>query len=121
MSYRSAVRPLCRTCGKGIAKRTTHHTFGYSGAQAERTPYWVEHPEVVHSKEEAQRYINEPIVSVRGGYRCISVSSWDGESWKDEFFCTGSCAQTFGYFAMRHPGAETKAYADAIRKRKTRK
>lgn len=120
MTYKSAIRPLCRYCGKGIAKKTTRHCFGQATHNAP-TRYWVNHTETPANKAEAQRYLNEAIVSVRGGYGGLHCGTWDGESWEDEFFCTGECAKGFGYFAMRHPAAQTKAYADAVRKQRATK
>ena len=128
MAFKSSTQPLCRYCGKRIRK----------------DPSWVyvrdEEPEekfksaigryVVASpttRAECQALVNETVVSVRRGHtnetksRIYSFGVWDGESYVDEFFCTGEHAQFFGYLAIRYglcPG--TKKYTDAIKQQKAK-
>lgn len=102
-------QPLCRLDGRPIRKKTESVFFAGSQMRDRR-------PENPQTKAEAQRYVNQQIVSIRKGYKGIShVTTWDGESYEDAYFCTGDCARRFGYFAMEHPAAETQAYADAMR------
>jgi len=63
---------------------------------------------------DCQKLTNETVVSVeyqyetdsnyeRTGRRVVhSYSTWDGESYKDEFFCNGEHAKYFGYAAAHH-------------------
>lgn len=56
------------------------------------------------TKQEAQRYSNFPILSVRRdhtGAFVRSISVWDGENYVDPYFDTGRCAQEFAYWAAR--------------------
>lgn len=56
------------------------------------------------TKAEAQRYANMQIVSVKRDLdpKTISeVTLWDGSSYQDDFFCSGTCAQKQGYAAAR--------------------
>jgi hypothetical protein len=126
----AAPRPLCRYCGGYIAKKTEGVYFGVSQREADKGRGRVERPA---NKAEAQRYVNGEITSVRysemanvdaegfSGQRTISVPRfvgearyWDGESYEDEFFCSGEHARRFGYFAVRNPGYDTKAYVQAL-------
>lgn len=93
--------PLCRWCGKPIAKRTVSHWFG-QGSQ-EGSGYWINHAERPKTVDEAQRFVNGQIVSVRRrGYggaagEISSVGVWDGESYRDDDFHADTCARAFGY------------------------
>lgn len=116
--------PLCRHCGKPIRKKTetiffTQKDKGLSyGVQVETLP---------QTKAEAQKYTNAQIVSVRRSKKMnwatgekedqgISwVSTWDGESYVDDFFCNDDHAKRFGYVFAR-AGYQTKAYAAAVEK-----
>jgi hypothetical protein len=121
VSFKSPVQPLCRCCGKGIRKATSHVWFGHDagGLQNSREPtvYRTERPRTV---EEAARLVNERIVHnsrSRDKSYINKVSIWDGETWEDEFFCGAVCAAGYGWFAVKNPGYETRAYAEARRKR----
>lgn len=150
MTYRSASQPLCRYCGKPIAKHTESKSVrdprGGNAAGAIAGP--------IHSKAECQRLVNQTVVSVSyhpddssiygpadpslepikvkgSGYthayeterhrrpdqpRLVSgFSTWDGESYADEFFCNGKCALRFAY-VMARDGHCTVAYNNAKRK-----
>jgi hypothetical protein len=105
--------PLCRYCGKAIAKRTSTVVFGEAprsrSGQVEYFTYREERPK---SKEEAQRLLNSQVVSVRYDVDyslpaeererfVIRATTWDGEHYEDEFFCNGDHARLFGYAAAR--------------------
>lgn len=133
------LRPLCRYCGQPIPKRTSYVTFGVAPYEEEKGRGRVDRPA---TKADAQRLVNGEITSVRWsevarvddegppptfGFaqgtqytrqvdvpRYISQATyWDGESFVDPYFCKGLCAQRYGYFAMKHPGFDTQAYAQA--------
>jgi hypothetical protein len=97
VTFKSDKRPHCRFCGKPIAKHTTTVYFGRSGPDSPWSRYVPDHkPE---TKAEAQRLLNETVVSVKryGGAEIDCVGIWDGESWRDEFFCNGDHARRFAY------------------------
>jgi hypothetical protein len=57
------------------------------------------------TKDECSRLTNETVVSVskhHSGQHIEKFSTWDGESYEDEFFDNGRCAQKQGYAAARH-------------------
>lgn len=97
-------RPLCVCCGKPIPKRTDL--------------VWVRDPDSIqggvqphvagplYSKADCQRLSNHQVASVsympRHGERRVShFTVWNGESYVDEFFCKGSCANRFAYVMAR--------------------
>ena len=112
MAFKSATQPLCRYCGKKIAKWT-------------ETVYVRDRS--VRSKADCEKRTNQKVVSVRyedpGRFKrsapkdyyteaeiCEAeaqgrwvdmFTTWDGESYQDEFFCNGTHAQYFGYAAAR--------------------
>jgi hypothetical protein len=120
MTHKSATQPLCLWCGKRIAKVTTSH-------RTPKTGFTFDKSEIV-TLEELRRTTNEKIVSVKyhhehesyedltpgeiyakqlkrhvSGRRTVySYTTWDGESYVDEFFCNGDHAQRFAYAAARH-------------------
>lgn len=104
MTVRSATQPFCRCCGKPIPKTTDSVYFGQGKL-----------PDKPTTKEEAQRLVNAKIISVRrwtfqGEDFIHSVGTWDGESYRDDTFCTVRCAEAFGRMAARHfPDLETLA------------
>lgn len=64
-------------------------------------------------------FSNWKIVSVSrnkyAGDKIVSFGEWDGESYVDEFFCTGRCARHFGY-ACAIDGMTTHKYREAVAK-----
>jgi hypothetical protein len=117
MTYRNAkARPLCRYCGKPIPKRTTSLIFGQSTIS--NSDYWKTIDAKPVTREDAQRHSNLPLVSVRyhdyPSRHVTSASTWDGESYVDEYFCNGDHAKRFAYVMARN-GDSTKAYAEAMK------
>jgi hypothetical protein len=122
VTYKSATQPFCLYCGKPIAKDTTYHRVGTLGVGFN----WDRGPIVTLG--ELSTRVNEQIVSVKythehetyedmnpddtygkhykrrvSGRRTVySYSTWDGETYRDPFFCNGEHAQLFGYAAARH-------------------
>jgi hypothetical protein len=101
MAFKSNAQPHCLVCGTAIAKLTDSKTFGgWNFSDAER------HATRPASRAEAEQLVNGRVVAVRyhdiGGERRIyQCSTWDGESYVDEFFCNGDHAKTYGYAAAR--------------------
>lgn len=133
-------QPRCRFCGARIAKWTETVRFIESGREGRtyssvgRAIYVDEPP---RSKAEAQRFLNEPIVSVhyaeiwdvlaypddpesrvvsskRIGRFVDYVTVWDGETYVDEYFCNGDHAKRFAYL-LAVEGRCTSAYNEAVR------
>lgn len=121
--------PLCRYCGKPIAKKTRSVFFGDDFATHARPDdmftYRAERP---RSKEEAQRLLNHQVVSVKwargeeyaakqAGFDHIThATTWDGESYVDPYFCNGTHAKAFAYLHAK-AGAATTTYTAANAKR----
>lgn len=124
MPFTSSVQPLCRACGKPIAKHTRSVWFGRTGSGTgfDSGAYRREKP---RSRAEAQAMFNEQITAVRwnravrDGQRVpqedyiSDVYLWDGESYVDEFFHSGACATRLAYACARG-GQALKPYNDAV-------
>ena len=121
--------PLCRFCGKPIAKRTERRWFTTDPASmifGRETKILVE--KLPATKEEAQCYFNAAeVVSIQRAHRwnedevqvdagIASVTIWDRSSYVDQFFCTGEHAQRFGYVCARE-GRCTSSYNKATKAR----
>ena len=116
--------PLCKQCGRAVPKLTRH--FGFipatanrrvNGDRGERCMYLHE-DQRPRTKEEAQRYVNEPIISVSkyGQERISSVTTWDGESyvWGGHFH-SQTCAAEFGLgMAKQFPTYATDKHRHAV-------
>ncbi|MBN9310849.1 MAG: hypothetical protein J0I99_00530 [Devosia sp.] len=111
-------QPYCRYCGKAIRKRTTTVYFVNTQEEKERQDRVSSYSKHVvgapMTRAEAQLLVgNERIVSHRkrgtiiDGDRIDRVTTWDGESYESQFFCTGDHAQRFAYAVLR-----TEKYAD---------
>jgi hypothetical protein len=107
--FRSSTQPLCMYCGKKIAKWTDSTT-------------WISN-KVYRSLADVQRDNNQKVVHVRYdtvmdgttrwdklralgaqvGERVVTdYSTWDGESYIDEFFCNGTCTRKYAYTMATH-------------------
>jgi len=129
MAFKSSIAPLCRYCAKPIPKLTRNVSLRTGAPQPSdnaSAPFsrTVRVAELPRSKAECQRLTNGHIVSVsyhrsevyrpEDKDRVDGFTEWDGESYRDEFFCKGVCAQSFGYACARH-GQATQRYNAAIR------
>lgn len=116
-------QPFCRCCGKKLKRLTETHVFGI--AEGEPPSSWghfgTPHPEEPATRAEAQRFLNQRIVSSKKDYRGrLMVATWDGESYfgAQEHFCTLRCAADYGRFAVTYaPDLMTQAYAVALASR----
>ncbi|WP_202306526.1 hypothetical protein [Mesorhizobium sp. L-8-10] len=77
-----------------------------------------------------ERYVNGQIVAVKwvcgdyatkkAGHDFITqVSTWDGERYRDPYFCNGEHAKRFAY-AAANSGHAMPAYFEALRDQKAR-
>lgn len=133
MYFKSKTQPYCRWCGKPIRKHTERHSLrGHNFETAE--PVTVEelkkttNKQIVsvkyhyeHEKWEDQRTDPSDIYSrnyVRhvSGRRTVSVyTTWDGETYLDEFFCNGPCENAMGR-AAAEKGWSTKHWRERMKK-----
>lgn len=134
MIFKSPTQPLCRCCGKPIAKDTRVTWL--------RRPSRIRPPDSTYSRTlevetfplntaECAKLTNRQVTAVSYGHgteteprHITSFHDWDGESWKDEFFCTNTCARSFARLCAMHQTGErplvrlwTRAYNEAIEKR----
>jgi hypothetical protein len=110
MTFKSKTPPHCLWCNKAIPKYTENHSVLTPREYGRR----FDDPTVPRTKADCQKLINAVVVSVdynyetdinydRTGRRVVhSYSTWDGESYKDEYFCNGDHARCFGYAAAAH-------------------
>lgn len=118
MAITSDKQPLCRCCGKKLKRTTVLHEFGIPDGS--RRDAWAPRPHAqdAATRAEAQRYLNQEIVSSKTSYTGnLIVATWDGESYRSEqeFFCTLRCAARYGRFGVIHaPQLMTQKYADAL-------
>lgn len=89
----------CIQCGDKLPLKTVHHHMGSS-------PSGDNHPKTV---EDCQRLSNQPVVAVHGyeinspdeWWTYISwFETWDGESYRDDTFCSDRCAAVYGRRAV---------------------
>lgn len=126
MTFRSKEQPLCRCCGRAIKKRT--HAV-YVRDDSKRLEHqagvfsrylYLSRDKFPETKTDCQKLVNEQVVSVTYFHdRTISwFGTWDGESYIDEYFCTGECAKKWGYLmAEAFPDKVSGAYNAAVAKR----
>jgi predicted component of type VI protein secretion system len=116
MRFTAPFQPTCLGCRRKIPK---HCDNVYLSKDAE-----------YHNKSEVERATNQRVVSIRysddwhhveddnasSGSRLVrktgklvsSYSTWDGESYVDEFFCNGTCMRRFAYAAARRIAPKRK-------------
>jgi hypothetical protein len=134
MIFKSKTQPLCHYCGKAIRKYTTLHFIKVQGdgtniSESEHWRYIVvaDKASRPRTKAECQMLTNLPVVSVSYNHRMdeydgerkreavSTFTSWDGESYEDEFFCKGDHAKAFGRL-MAKAGRCTSHYNEALAK-----
>lgn len=116
MVYKSAERPRCRYCGKAIAKQTATMNICRKRDPKLKNDweFWrhlaIGNAPWPRSIRDCQKLTNEKVVSITYGAHIDnefdlkavrSFTIWDGESYKDGFFCNGDHAKQFGYAAAR--------------------
>lgn len=132
MVFESEVPPLCRCCGKPIAKRVDQVWFGSNLGDSD-----LRKETFPRSKQEVQTLVNGTVISVRwqrfgdseivssnrakaGGDYIFCASVWDGVSYDDEFFCSTRCTRDLAYACARE-GRVFGAYNKAIEAQKTKR
>lgn len=130
------LAPLCRYCGEAIPKHTTsvyfrHESFRESRISARGVAYFADGCEP-KSKEDAQRLVNMEVIAVRyinglskyfterGASMQVSevrhvnyATVWDGETYADQYFCSGDHARQFGIL-MAKEGHATNTYFTSV-------
>ena len=121
MAFKSRTPPLCHCCGKPIPKQNDWHFVSNTGEISHG--YNIAGP--LYSKADCQRKTNHRVISLsyrtpfttKAEQRSVaSFTTWDGESYKDEFFCSGPCIERFAYL-MALAGRCSNLYNQAIAKR----
>jgi NAD(P)H-flavin reductase len=118
--FKSGTQPLCRYCGKLIGKHTESHYFGgrMVGSISHYPRNWAEAQKLVNAKIVAARYSRydpDGYASTVGTPKHDYVSyvtTWDGESYRDQYFCGQPCAVRFAYLYAKD-GHATSAYNKA--------
>lgn len=118
MTYKSATQPFCRFCGGKIGKHT--RTVWCEGSlQVPTTSYSRSVDAAPKTRAECQTLTNGQVISVHKGYRperpIRSFSEWDGESYRDRYFCKDKCAISYAY-SVAPMGHATKEYMEARQK-----
>jgi hypothetical protein len=123
MIFESDTQPLCRCCGKPIRKYV-RNVYLVDKPMLARSGYSREVVGEARTRADCQKFTNGHVVSTTRSYRNRELighfGEWDGRSYVDEFFCTGGCAQAFGYYAAKRAAQlpMTKRYVEALAKRK---
>lgn len=91
-------RPHCITCKKPLQKHT--HTIIFTDPDNPIDLNGVVRAKV-YSKEEAQRYTNQEVISVKRGVKgtVFSAGVWDRTSYGHDgrsLFCCVKCGESFG-------------------------
>lgn len=113
----------CRYCGKGIKKYTTVvEVREVPGGELNVDTSWHRYLYLgkgnkLFNKADCQKHTNLKVISVNywnGNVHSFHV--WDGESYVDPYFCTGTCARLIGYQAAVK-GWSTEQYAKRFKKK----
>jgi hypothetical protein len=116
IGYKFQRQPLCRFCGGPIPKATVRVEIKKERTEydkpSENWQYAYHHGRAPTSKAAAQTLVNQQVVGVsyrklrdrKGeviGREIDHVTTWDGESYVDPFFCNGNHAKDFAYMMAR--------------------
>ena len=122
--------PLCKVCGKPVPKQTRSLSFtpaalnGRQNGERGKHTIYLDEDQRPRSVEEAQRYSNQPILSVKryGTPTIHSMNTWDGESyvWGGHFHAQGCAAQFGQAMAENFPDYSMKAFKEAMAAREAK-
>ena len=138
MTFRSATPPLCRCCGKAIAKHsmTVQLTLERADYQKDRPPWsrYIVVEKFPSTKADCQKMTNEKVISVKrrqimggnfeptGASYIAEFSTWDGESYRDQYFCNRTkCAVQYAYMVVQQSDLVSVAYNDAVKRQRKEK
>jgi ribosomal protein L24E len=129
MTFKSNTQPFCRYCGGPIRKKTATVFIRAPGKGTGLSNYGsrlIEVEPLPQTKEDCQKYTNQKIMSVKRDKRMNydinkmedfgidQFTEWDGETYDDKFFCSGTCAQKMAYGILeKQPTWGTEAYRKA--------
>lgn len=90
------MRPVCIVCKRNISPQTITHYIRRKGHQYPKDAAVTGDFKV---KAELQPFLKHAIVALRydGAGFVQRVMTWDGESYKDRYFCSNPCAMRQGY------------------------
>jgi hypothetical protein len=124
MSFKSSSQPFCRWCGKPIKKLVRSVWLHKRSPNSTRNETPTEYAQTIvvdelpTTRQGCQRYTNGRVVSITRWHvdqgRIGRFGEWDGESYVDEFFDTGSCAMAMGYSAVRTHNLVTDRWRKAV-------
>ncbi len=115
MIFKSDKPVYCRSCGNPVSKVTRSVFVFPKNAESDRLSTIARyHYGVLRTKPECQQVIDaferlpgvrpEKVVSVSKGARDGTIdafTTWDGVTYKHQYFCTNNCAITMGVAAAR--------------------
>lgn len=76
---------------------------GHRETNSWSTTLWLTTPP--QSKADAQKLVNQTVVSVgyqKGSRSAYRFTTWDGESYEQQYFCTNRCAVDQGLASAQH-------------------
>lgn len=121
------TQPLCRYCG-GPIRKWTKTVWLRVPKPGDVAPGYIEVEALPQTKAEVQKLTNAKVMSVCRATRFDSATdkavdiginrftTWDGETYVDDFFCSGIHARWFAEVFAR-AGHCTTSYADAVKKK----
>lgn len=139
--FKARIQPLCRACGGPIPKVTRsvyieskplseYHIKSNKEALTNSFSSRYIHATDVKTKEQCQKLTNCVVMAVRFNKenawslskepyvrQVYYFTEWDGETYKDEYFCKDPCAVKLAYAAVAN-GTVLKAYNTAMENRK---
>lgn len=95
-TFKSPTQPLCLNCGKKIAKATQSTWLGHKQSKP-LTEVKASTNQQLVSWRFAKKYDYATDTTTISKTEVDKYSTWDGESYVDEFFCNGTCRTEWAY------------------------